>query len=150
MMTAMGQSFILWELWFNILESTSYLCTCRAPLAIIVLFVFLNNAKSSLDDVSTEFCAITTCTRYIISTDMKLYKCSMNYHRRFLAFMTIVFEFLVLLGTIFVGIVNIVSQSSAKAICLASVSILFINGIDNLVYQNMLPKSFQNGIGDYL
>jgi len=149
-MTAVGQAFILYELWFNILAGANYLCTCRAPLAIIILFVFLNNAKSSLDDVLTEFCAITTCTRYVISSEMKLYKCSMNFARRFLGLMTISFEFLVLVGTIIVGTYNIISQASAKNICLASVSILFINGIDNLVYQSMLPKSFQNGIGDFL
>ena len=144
------QLFMLYELFKNITATPTYMCSNNTPVVVCVFFVLLCNAKSNLDNVLVELSGIFYCNRYICESSMKSYHCSdLSIVKMCVSGLAVVVDFIVTIAVMIVGILYLNSKTSVAMIVISTVSVLFIDNIQLLICQAMLPNCYKEELADY-
>ena len=150
LITVALQMFLLFEMFKNIMATPNYMCSNNTPVVVCVFFVLLCNAKSNLDNVLVELSGVLYCDRYICESNMKSYNCSrLTFLKQCIAGMVVFVDFLVTIAVMIVGILYLNTKTSVAMIVISTVSVLFIDNIQLLICQAMLPSCYKEELADY-
>ena len=167
------QIYILWRLWISLPElhnNDSFCLGSRIgkPLQLCAVGAFLLSVGDAFNDIFVELNIVFTSKQLAAepkSTDVNIIELNKKTGRKWFAdelvritaltssrpvkifcLLLIFLEFLVFISVIMVGVNYLLVQDTVSNLIQASVAIVFLNDMDNMAYNAIMPDGFKDDI----